>query len=77
MQLLSIKVAIFRYNKNKDWFSQITRLVFVYGKVCKGIFKNSATFKMELFATIRMLESCKEMLDYTVVKDYMIISTYQ
>ena len=30
----------------------------MFGKVCKGAF-NSATFKMELFATIRMLECCK------------------
>ena len=59
MQWFLIKVAIFRYNKKKDWFSQETRLVFMYGKVCKGAFKNSATFKIELFTTIRMLESCK------------------
>ena len=52
-------MAIFRCNKNKDWFSHETRLVFVYGEVCKGIFKNSARFKMELFATIRILESSK------------------
>ena len=59
MQWLSIKVAIFRYNKNKNWFPLKTGLVFVYGEVFKGAFKNSATFKMELFAKIRMLESCK------------------
>ena len=106
MQWLSIKVAIFRYDKNKDWFSHKTGLVFVYGEVYKGAFKNSATFKMGLFATIRILESCKglhmmglqplvfwnlqnlyldkhrldstkKMLYYTVVKDCMIICTYQ
>ena len=59
MQWPSIKVVIFRYNKKKDWLSRETGLVFVYGEVCKGAFKNSATFKMEHFATIRMLESCK------------------
>ena len=59
MQWLSIKVAIFRCNKNEDWFTHQTGLVFVYGEVCKGILKNSAKFKMELFATIRMLESSK------------------
>ena len=53
MQWLSIKVAIFRCNKSKDWFSHETGLVFVYGEVCKGV------FKMELFAKIRMLESSK------------------
>ena len=34
------KVVIFRYNKNKDWFSHETGLVFKYGEVCKGAFKN-------------------------------------
>ena len=29
-------------------------LVFVYGKVCKGASKNYTTFKMELFATVRL-----------------------
>ena len=45
-------MATFQNNKKKDWFSSKTRLDFVYGKVCKGTFKNSTTFKMELFATI-------------------------
>ena len=36
---------MFQCNKKKG-------LVFVYGEVCKGTFKNSATFKMELFVTI-------------------------
>ena len=52
-------MAIFQYNKKEDWFSYKTGLVFVYGEACKGALKNSATFKMELFVTIRMLESCK------------------
>ena len=52
MLWLSIKVATFRNNKKKDWFSHETGLVFLYGEVCKDAFKNSATFKMELFATI-------------------------
>ena len=52
MQWLSIRVTTFRNNKKKDWVSHETGLVFVYGKVCKGAFKNSATFMMELFAII-------------------------
>ena len=42
----------FRNNKKKDWFSHKTGVVFVYGEVCKGTSKNSATFKMELSTTI-------------------------
>ena len=49
----------FRNNKKKDWFSQETGVVFVYGEVCKGASKNSATFKMELSATLVTVESCK------------------
>ena len=50
-QRLSIKVATF-WNKKKDWFFQETRLVFMHGNVFKDRPRNSATFKMELFATI-------------------------
>ena len=42
---------ILKYKK-KDWFSHKTELVFVHGDVFKGRSRNSATFKMELFATI-------------------------
>ena len=45
-------VTSFRNNKKKGWFSQETRLVFVHGKVFKNRSKDSAIFKMELFATI-------------------------
>ena len=51
MEWLLIKVATFWSNK-KDWFSHETGLVFVYGEVLKGESRNSATFKMEFFATI-------------------------
>ena len=47
------KVATFRNNMNKeDWFSNETGLVFVHGDVFQDGPRNSATFKMELFATI-------------------------
>ena len=46
------KVATFQNNKKKDWFSHKTRLAFVHGNIFKRGSKNSATFKMELFATI-------------------------
>ena len=36
----------------KDWFSHETKVVFVHGKVFKDESRNSATFKMELFARI-------------------------
>ena len=36
----------------KDWFSQETGLVFMYGEVFKGRSRNSATFKMEFFGAI-------------------------
>ena len=45
------KGATFWNNKKKDWFSHETRLAFVYGKVFKERSRNSAIFKMELFAT--------------------------
>ena len=45
-------MAKFRNNRKKDWFSHETGLVFVYGEVFKGRSRNSATFKMELFAKI-------------------------
>ena len=105
--LLLIKVATVSNNKKKDWFSHEVGLVFMYGEVYKGTFKNSATFKMELSATIsnngklqrassdELTANCllkfakhlscqippdarfyrKKILDYTVVKDYMVIST--
>ena len=44
-------MTTFQNNKKKDWFSHETGLVFVYGEVPKGRSRNSATFKMELFAT--------------------------
>ena len=50
--LLLIKGATVSSNKKKDWFSHEVGLVFMYGEVYKGTFKNSATFKMELSATI-------------------------
>ena len=46
-----IKVATFQNNKKKDWFSHETILVFVHGGVFRDRSRNSATFKMELFAT--------------------------
>ena len=39
-------------NKQNDWFSHETELVFVHGEVFKEGSRNSASFKMELFATI-------------------------
>ena len=45
-------VATFQSNKKKDWFSHETGLVFVHGNVFKERSRNSATFKMELFATV-------------------------
>ena len=50
-QWFSIKVATFWNNKKKDWFSHKTRLVFMHGNIFKNGSWNSATFKMELFAT--------------------------
>ena len=47
-----IKVATFRNNKKKYWFPHETKLVFVHGIVLKDRSRNSATFKMELFARI-------------------------
>ena len=47
-----IKVATFRNNKKKDWFSHKTKLVFVHGEVFKDRSRNSTTSEMELFATI-------------------------
>ena len=49
---LSMKVAKFWNNKKKDWFLPETRLVFVLGDIFKDWSRNSATFKMELFATV-------------------------
>ena len=59
MQWISIKVATFRNNKKKDWFSHETGLVSVHGEIFKAGSRNCATFKMELLATIgngRMLQ---------------------
>ena len=56
---LLIKVTTCRNNKKKGWFSHRTGLVFVHDKVFKVGSKNSATFKMELFATIGKVKSCK------------------
>ena len=47
-----MKVATFPNNKKKDLLSNGIRLVFLHGKVFKEGSRNSATFKMELFATI-------------------------
>ena len=49
---LSIKVVTFRNNKGKHWFSHETGLVFMHGSVFKDGSRNSAIFKLELFATI-------------------------
>ena len=38
--------------KEKDWFLHETGLVFVHGDVFKYGSRNSATFKMKVFATI-------------------------
>ena len=46
-----IKVITFRNNKKKDWFSHKSGLVLVHGEILEDGSKNSATFKMELFAT--------------------------
>ena len=45
-------MVTFQNNKKKDWFSHYTRLVFAYDDVFNDISGNSATLKMELFATI-------------------------
>ena len=46
------KGATFWNNKKKDWFSHQTGLVFVQGDAFKDGSRNSAKFKMELFAAI-------------------------
>ena len=45
-------MTTFRNNKKKDCFSLKTGLVFAHREVFKDISMNSATIKMELFATI-------------------------
>ena len=45
-------MATFQNNKEKYWFSDKTRLVFVLGNNFKEGFRNSAIFKLELFATV-------------------------
>ena len=45
-------MASFQNTKKKDWFPHETGLFFVHGNVFKDGSRNSATFKMELFATI-------------------------
>ena len=47
-----IKIASFRNNKKKDWFLHKNGLAFVLGNIFQDGSRNSATFKMELFATI-------------------------
>ena len=44
-------MANFRNNKKKDWFPHNTGLAFVHGNIFKDGSRNSAAFKMELFAT--------------------------
>ena len=48
----SMKLATYRNKKKKYWFSHKARLGSVHGNIFKDGFRNSATFKMELFATI-------------------------
>ena len=43
-------MATFRNNKEKDWFSHETGLVFMHGNIFKDGSRNSLTFKMELSA---------------------------
>ena len=45
-------MASFQNTKKKDWFPHETGLFFVHGNVFKDGSRNSATFKMELLATI-------------------------
>ena len=45
-------MTTYRNNKKKDWFSHEIGLVFVHGDVFEDGSRNSATIKMELFATI-------------------------
>ena len=45
-------MATFQTNNKKDWFSLESRLVFMHANVFKDGSRNSATFKMELFATV-------------------------
>ena len=45
-------MAKFQNAKKNDWFSHKTGLAFVQGDVFKDGSRNSATFKMEIFATI-------------------------
>ena len=47
-----IKVVTFQNNNKKDWFPHKTKLFFMHSHICKDRSKNSATFKMELFARI-------------------------
>ena len=47
-----MKMAKSRNSKKEDWFSHETGLVFVHGHVFRDGSRNSATVKMELFATI-------------------------
>ena len=53
-------MATFQNNKKKDWFLHEARLVFVHGNVFKNGSMNSATFKMELFATIDNGRACNQ-----------------
>ena len=45
-------MTTFQNNKKKGWFSHEAKLVFMHGIVFKDRSRNSATFKMELFAKI-------------------------
>ena len=47
-----IKLVASQNNNKKDWNSHKNRLVFIHGEVFKDESKNSAIFKMELFAKI-------------------------
>ena len=53
-------MVTFWSNNKKDWNSLKIRLVFVHSEVFKGESRNSAIFKMELFAAIGNCGACNQ-----------------
>ena len=64
-------MVTFRNNKEKDWFSHETGLVLVYGEVLKGGSRNSATFRMELFATVGNNRKLQRASDDVLTANYL------
>ena len=53
-------MVTFWSNNKKDWNSLKIRLVFLHSEVFKGESRNSAIFKMELFAAIGNCGACNQ-----------------